>query len=85
MKETRLGFPLTFKYVLFTKEIQDMIPVCFLRSRKNINTICCNHRGKDVEVGKILLSHSIEVKPVKYSKAVQDSNFNIFEYVVKNQ
>lgn len=24
-------------------------------------------------------------KPVKHSKAVQDSNFNIFEYIDKNQ
>lgn len=24
-------------------------------------------------------------KPVKYSKAVQESNFNVFEYVAKDQ
>lgn len=65
--------------------MQDYTLYVFLKSRKNINTISCSYRGKDVEIGKSILSDSIEVKPVKYSKAVQDSNFNVFEYVAKNQ
>lgn len=56
-----------------------------LNFRKNIKTISCNNREKDAEVGKSLLSECVEFSPVKYSKAVQDINFNIFEYVAKNQ
>lgn len=72
----------------FTRRIKARLcSVCFSFwnvGKPSILTPEILYRGKDEEVGKSFISLCIyKDKPEEYSKAVQDSNFDVFEFIAK--